>query len=896
MQIIATHNSLDFDALAAAFAVFKLNPSARIALNSPVLGNMRDFLTLHRNNLPLVPIKHLKNKTAEISKIFLVDCQHIQRLDPVIQQLIKEGVSYTIFDHHEFDDSKDSLGNNAQTDSLIECVGAATTLLVEQIQIKGISLNTFEASLLALGIYEDTGALTYATTTYRDAECVTFLLKQGADLHLVNEYMRTKFTADQQELLEQLVSHVRIINVSGNRVAVSAARCEGYVDGLATLTRKLMEVESAIATFTAVYMRDRIYLVARSDSPAINVRDIVRLYEGDGHHGAASAVIKPNKKNDATPASILNYIEEFLQKNIEPELTAAQIMTVQTKMILPSVSMQEAGKIMIRHALDGLLVAEEGKILGVIAKRDVDQAQHHKLEHAPVSGFMSRPVIAVKPDTPLSEIQKILTSNNIGRVPVLDNSGNLLGLISRSDMLQALFSKSKYGQSLSSAEDRYGAEQINISVEPNKIVRVSKNPLQVLDINDLWLYKTIGNTAASLNMTAYAVGGSVRDMMLGLKNFDQDFVIEGSAIDVAEKLIKENPDKFSIISKHERFQTATLHYICNAAKHTIDLSTARQEFYEYPAALPTVEPSLLKEDLFRRDFTINTLALSLAPENFGALINYFSGLEDLQHGTVRVLHQFSFIEDPTRILRAARFASRFAFSIDQNTAQLASHAIEIGIFDNLAGVRMKEELRLILESDYRLAALEILSKLGARLRYLDEELQYGLEQRKYLRRAQQLLQHYHMNKEEAWLVYLGLLLSRLPHARLDNVLARLHLSADAREHIVRGLSIDEQLLRLGRNPKRSQIYSVLHSNHDVSLAIAASLSSPGSPVRRSIKLYLEELKKVKTDLAGQDLLKLGFKEGRELGKLLQSLLAAKLDQIVQNEQEELAFIQKERAH
>lgn len=891
MQIVATHNSLDFDALAAAFAITKLNPTARIALCSPILGNTRDFLTLHRNNLSLVPMKHLKDKTKEINKIFLVDCQHMQRLDPVIQQLIKSGIPYAVFDHHEFDDNKNGLGVNAQTDSIIECVGAATTLLVEQIKNRGIKLNSFEASLLALGIYEDTGALTYSNTTYRDAACVTFLLQQGADLQLINQYMRTKLNESQQSLFEQLVSHARVVNMSGNRVAFSAADCDEYVDGIAVLTRKLMEVESADATFAAVYMRDRIYLVGRSDSSFINVCDVARLYGGDGHPGAASAVIKPIDKNNPAAAAILNNIEEFLQKNVQPELTAVQIMTVPAKMILPSVSMEEAGKIMIRHDLDGLLVAEGGEILGVISKRDVDQAQHHQLEHAPVSGFMSRPVITVKPGTTLSEIQSILTTNNIGRVPVLNSAGKLLGLVSRSDILQALFSKSPFVHQISSTNDALSETE---DIEEVRTLQHLHDPLESLDAETLWLYKEIGSVSAALNMTAYAVGGSVRDMLLGFQNFDLDFVIEGSAIAVAEKLVKAHPDKFMTTSKHERFQTATLNFL-GTENRLIDLSTARQEFYEYPAALPTVEPSLLKEDVFRRDFTINTLALSLDPNNFGKLINYFNGLEDLALGTVRVLHQFSFIEDPTRILRAARFASRFNFCIDQNTAQLASHAIEMGIFDNLGGVRMKEELRLILESPSRLEALEILSKLGAKLRYLDEELEYDVEQRKLLRRAQQLLSRYPLNKHDNWLVYLALLLSNLSSVRLENVLAHLHLASEARDSIARGLAIDEQLLRLGKNPKRSQIYAVLHMNNNISLAIAASLSAPGSPARRAIKLYFDELKEIKTDLDGEDLLKIGFKEGRELGKVLQSLLRAKLDQVVHNRQEELAFIKGELA-
>ncbi len=886
MQIVVSHTNLDFDALAAQFALTKLNPSARIALCSPVLGNIRDFLTLNRHRLSLVPMKHLRGKEKEISKIFIVDNQHLARLDPIIQDLINAGVPYAIFDHHEFDER--GMGVNAQTDSIIERVGACTTLLVEQIQNKGIKLSPFDSSLLALGIYEDTGALTYATTTYRDAACVTFLLRNGADLHVISEYMRTKLNEQQQALFEELVSRARIVDLGGRRIVFACTTCPKYIDGLAILTRKLMEVESADASITAVHMRDRIYLVGRSDTPSVNIQELAKIYGGDGHHGAASAVIKPGWGQKIQPVEIIDHIEEFLRNNMQPELTARQIMDTSAKMILPSVSMDEAGKIMIRHDLDGLLIADQEKILGVISKRDVDQAQHHGLGHAPVLGFMSRPVIAVKPDTTFSEVQSILICNNIGRVPVLDESGRLLGIVSRQDILHTLFNTSAPFHSEQIAQ----SESIEKSIQTQSRHKLHE-PLAALDKDNLWLYRELGKVAAQLDMKAYAVGGSVRDMLLSLANFDLDFVIEGSAIALADKLIEKYPDKFIISTKHERFQTATLIFIASekgSEKRLVDLSTARQEFYEYPAALPTVEPSLLKDDLFRRDFTINTLALSLYPQDFGALLNYFNGLEDLQSGIIRVLHQFSFIEDPTRILRAVRFASRFAFSLDDNTAQLASHAIEMGIFDNLAGVRMKEELRLILESPTRLDALEILSRLGARLRYLDEELEYGPEQRKLLRRAQQLLSRYPVKTQENWLVYLALLLSQLPLARLENVLARLHLSSEARTSIVRGLAIDEELLLLGKNPKRSEIYEALHTDNEIALAIASSLSSPGSPVRRAIRLYYEELKDIKTSVSGEDLLKMGYKEGRELGQILQNLLNAKLDQIVHNRQEELDFI------
>ena len=779
MQIVSSHNSLDFDALASQLAVTILYPSARMAISSPVLGNIRDYLTMHRSQLPLVQMKHLRGE--ELSKIFIVDCQHIDRLDPVIQELIEQGTPYSIFDHHQLDPQ--ALGTKAQSDSIIDCVGACTTLLVEKIRKEKIKLTPFQATLLALGIYEDTGCLTYTRTADRDAAAVSYLLESGADLPVINEYMRPKLTDAQQDLFQKLITDARIVNLSGNRLVFAAAACVEYIDGLATLTRKLLEVESANAAITAVFMRDRLYLVGRSDTEAIDVSQVMKLHGGGGHPGAASAVVKwagliesdffhegrkrkykgehqlevgKDLAND-----ILAKAEEYLGKHIRPEPTAAQIMSMPAKMILPSVSMEEAGKIMIRYNLDGLLVVENGQVLGVVSKRDVDQAHHHKLGHARVSGFMSRPVITVEPGTPFSDIQSIMVRHNIGRLPIMSKDGQLLGVVSRSDVLRILFDKSSAGESLNTKTTQVklpGAElsgsTLSLPGEYRQIYNMNEQ-LAGLDSETLWLYRQMGAMAAQLNMVAYAVGGSVRDMILGQKQFDLDFVIEvlpnaageSSAISLAEKLAATYPDKFKLINKHERFQTVAISFLAEEER-LVDLSTARQEFYEYPAALPSVEPSILREDIFRRDFTINTLALTLNPDNFGTLIDYFNGLQDLQLGIIRVLHQFSFVEDPTRILRAARFAGRFGFRLDDNTAQLARQAIDMGIFDNLAGARMKEELRLILELPSRLQSLDILSKLGARLRYLDQELEYGPTERKLLRRAEQLLKRHHIEKKK----------------------------------------------------------------------------------------------------------------------------------------------------
>jgi tRNA nucleotidyltransferase (CCA-adding enzyme) len=884
---------MDFDSLAAAFAVTKVHPAAKIALGYPLYGNVKRFVALYRSSLPVVQIKYVD--LTKVSRIYVVDCQHADRLDENARKLISGRfgkVDVVIYDHHEPDPG--GLAPLAHPDSVIDLVGSTTTILVDKLEKSAVTLTPFEATLLATGIYEDTGSLIYGGTRAKDALAVAYLLKSGADLHIVAENIRPKLTDELAELFEKLLDNARRLDVHGCRVVISHAREGKYIDGLATLTRKLLEVESADVAFSAVYMKDRIHIVARSDSNAFDVRKVVRDFGGDGHPGAASAVAK-----NADLDWVLDRIEELVWLNARPELTAKQLMTTPVRTVKPNISMDEASRIMLRYGLDGLIVADHDRIEGVISRRDIDQATHHKLGHAPVLGFMSKPVIAITPETPLSRIQEIIIKEDIGRLPVLDQSGKLLGLVSRHDVLEKLYGGHKAPAKVpvwASSQTGPGWEQIPSLRTARATVNLSSK-MHALDEESLWLCREIGKAAAEVNMVAYAVGGFVRDLLLDKPNFDLDFVIEGSAIEVGKKLAGKNPGRFEVISDHGRFQTAHL-YFHGEKRRDVDLSTARIEFYEYPAALPTVEPSKLEQDLLRRDFTINALAVCCNPDRYGELVDLFGGMQDLESRTIRILHAFSFIEDPTRLVRAARFAARLGFHIGERTFEQAQRAVSMGIFDDLGGVRMKDELKMILESDSRLIALDLLAQIGARLCYLDAHLEYTSRVRKCIRWAERLLHRYKVHEE--WVVYLGMLLSGLESNRVPAVLDRLHLSNAQKDIIVKGLEIPSRYPELFcaidrsqyETPKRSEIFSVLSGKPDESLAIAASMAVPGASIRRLIKTYLGELESTRLEVSGNDLIQLGVKQGPRIGEILRKLFDAKLDGEVTTKESELELAKK----
>lgn len=877
MEIVLAHSNMDFDALAAQFGVTRLHPGARMIPGHPLSSPIRNFLSIYREELPLAELQYLD--LSRVTHVYIVDTQSVDRLDVLARQLIVERqVPYSIFDHHQFDEN--GLGKGADNKSVIKAAGSATTIVVDELRRQGVHISPFEATLFAIGIYEDTGCLTYRGTSESDALCVAYLLAHGADLSQVDHFINPKLNEKQAELLTRLVRNSRQLEINGARIVLAHADCVNYLEGLATLTRRLLENGSAHAAVTVVRMRDRVHIVARSDSQLFDVRSLVREFGGDGHVGAASAVSKESVSN------LLEKVEAHLKSKTATEITAAQIMISPVRTITPVLSMDEAYRLMLRYGEGGLIVTENERVTGVVSRRDVDKALHHKLGHAPVRGFMSHPVVTIGGATTISQIQAIMVKEDIGRLPVLADDGKLLGLVTRRELLRTL-----YGAAVDNEDFGHSSSG---GVAANREPTEAGTPvsLEAMDEASQWLMKEIGKVAATHRMSVYAVGGIVRDLLLQSPTYDLDFVVEGSALKLAAALEKLYPARLQIIAKHERFQTATLLFHGDADRE-VDLSTARTEFYEYPAALPTVEPSSLEQDLFRRDFTINALAVCLNPDRYGQLVDFFHGRGDLEARLIRVLHQFSFIEDPTRIVRAARFAARFNFELEPRTHHQAERAIESGLFDDLGGVRLRQELKLILESRTRLQALDLLGKLGGNLRYLDSELRYDGFVRRHLRLAERLLERFAI--PESWLVYLGVLLARLPEERLDPTLDRLNLAQDEKVLIKQGLQL---ALGLGsgsaadqHNLRRSQIYDRLHGVRDRSLAIAAVLAQPGSGVRRAINVYLQELRQLKPSISGEDLLKMGVTEGPRIGEILNRLHLAKLDGDVKSDAEERDFVQ-----
>ncbi len=385
-----------------------------------------------------------------------------------------------------------------------------------------------------------------------------------------------------------------------------------------------------------------------------------------------------------------------------------------------------------------------------------------------------------------------------------------------------------------------------------------------------------GKVAVSQGQNLYLVGGVVRDLLLGKPNFDLDLVVEGDAIDLAHQLIQINQGK---ITTHPRFKTAKLQW----DKWSVDLATARSETYARPGALPSVKPGSLTSDLFRRDFTINAMAICLNPGRYGELIDLYGGRDDLEHKLVRILHEQSFTDDATRIWRGLRYEQRLNFHLERETLELLKR--DIPMLDTISGDRIRYELECIFGEERPEKVLRRAEELGVLLRLHPALRGNGWLAEKF-KQARQLTSP---NLPPIGL-YLALLAYRLSDKESEHLISYLRLSKPIAQTLRDSLSLKAKLKSLA-DPELtpSRIHHLLDGYS--SPAITANLLASDSPVaRQHIQLFLGKLRYIKPALTGNDLLRLGIAPGPQIKELLERLHEARLDGKVRSKQGEKELV------
>ncbi|MDF1541716.1 MAG: CBS domain-containing protein [Anaerosomatales bacterium] len=848
MELVVGHANPDFDAYAATAAATKLFPGSRGVFLGTQNSNVRAFHNLHEDFLEFVDLRGLD--LDSVTRLIVVDTRDAGRIGELGEVALRPDVDVIVYDHHP-----PAEGDLEGVDDRSLEVGATTSILVHEIHRQGIALTPLEASLLLLGVHEDTGSLTYPGTTAYDAEAVAYLMGAGADMEVLNQFLSRALDAEQLRLLEDLVGSLEVWDVHGQQVAVGVARAEEYVDSASVLTHYIVEDMGYRVAIAIVGMPGRLQLVARSRLHEVDVGEVMKRIGGGGHAQAASAAFRELD----TEAALL-HVREALEQVVRPPLKAKDILSAPVHTVQPDATMAEAATLMSSWGHGGLPVVEDDRIVGLVTRKDVDKAVRHRLSHAPVKGFMTREVVTVAPGDDLYTLENLLAAKGIGRLPVVSD-GALVGIVTRKDLLAAQHGDEYLDRRLPRARAR-STERFLASV-------TSLLPEEAHEA-----LHEIGRLAEEHGLRAHAVGGFVRDMLLGRRNLDVDIVVEGDGVAFAQAAAEALGARVKV---HRRFGTAVL--VLSKTLH-LDITSARTEYYTRPGALPTVERSSLRQDLFRRDFTVNAMAACVNAECFGAVADPFGGLRDLERGTLRVLHPLSFVEDPTRVLRAARFERRFGFSMDGATEDLARQAVEIGVIDEVSGARIREEMLDIIDEDAPSAVCERLDDLGVLGVLLPEgvaahqaiEALFGAE------RAYRTLADAFERAPRRSVSLVAALVADSGRQAGERWLRRMRFG---REYAESALVLAERSAFLGkrlkdrRKMRDSRLYRLLEPVPQE--ALVHLWASGDALARERVQRFVSVLSRIKPAVTGEDLIEMGLTPSPAFSGILAQALDARLD-------------------
>ncbi|OPY59044.1 MAG: CCA-adding enzyme [Pelotomaculum sp. PtaU1.Bin035] len=602
------------------------------------------------------------------------------------------------------------------------------------------------------------------------------------------------------------------------------------------------------------------------------VNDILGVMGGGGHNAAASATIKKSHVEE-----LAGQLMDAIRSNVRLPINAAAIMSSPVKTITPDTIIEEAGQVMLRYGHTGLPVVKDEQVLGIVSRRDVEKAAHHGLGQAPVNGFMTSNLVSVSPEVPAPVMRELMIEHDIGRLPVIKN-GKLVGIVTRSDVLRTL-----HGSGLHSGYQ---------AVKKGRAYQISSNNIQALmyrglPVEFMEVLKRSGDLASGMGCKVYAAGGIVRDLFLGIECLDIDLVVEGNGIELAEAMSKEYHGR---LRAHPKFGTAKILF---PDGRQVDVTTARVEFYQHPAAMPQVEMSSLQQDLYRRDFSINAMAVSLNRGSFGDVVDFFGGREDLERGLIRVLHNLSFIEDPTRILRAVKFEKRYHMNLESQTQMLIKEAIRNNMLARVSVERVWEELKYIFREPRPAPALARIIDLQ-----LWDFLFPGVESFKVKQvlsefsRSVKALRFWDLvEPDEPWMVYFLAILHSADWTTASKICRRYSLNKRQMDKAAAALGGWRGLLGKLQEPGditlselARQVMSVPKEVYPLILSYLIDNAS-----MRRFRQVLTVICYNKPSINGKDLRIMGYKPGPVFKRVLDAVWQARLDGMIRTRQEELSY-------
>ena len=912
--VITCHANADNDALAALVGALVLYPDAVLLFPGSQERQVQEFYDEVVE--PLYPcVSQRELDAAQVKRLVVVDTHLASRLPQVKKLLERDDLDIHVWDHHPLSDDE---GDDRLPAALMmdDKVGAVSTFIVEEIRRRRLDVTCEIATSLAGGIYGDTGSFVYSSTTTRDFDAASWLLSRGADLAVVSRLITRVMGREQLKALSSMLENTQARDIGGGVVmAISSMQTETFLEDFATLAPRIMEIEDCSVIFAIASMEDKVQVVGRSRTPLVDVGEICRRLGGGGHYYAASASVK-----DMTLPQVRDFLKMQASLIVNADENAGKLMTSPALGASERLTIGEAQALMIRYGLKAVPIFADGtqRCIGLLAQETAAKASSHGLAHIKVSMYMQRSFSVVPETAGIQELVDIMVGCQQRLIPVVgggDVQGMdeeereavlvtrpVVGVVTRTDIIRLFMGEN-------------GAHIPPVSRKARKERNLTSVMRKRLSAPCLDFLRMAGEIGHDVGASVYVVGGFVRDLVMdgkGLKwpDIDIDLVIEGDAMAFAHNLAIRLKGR---VREHREFMTAMLVFpaeslcadverhrrthLADSTEIKVDIATARLEFYTEPGALPQVERGSIKMDLYRRDFSINAMAVRLNPQVFGQLVDFFDGQEDIRNKRIRTLHALSFVEDPTRMFRAVRFEQRYGFRMGAQCERFMRNAIDdLHLIHHLSGSRICHELELMMEERNPYLGFRRMDELGL-LAEVHPLLAMNDEKRDMADRVRRVLEWYMRMylPEEPDLLMLMLiaLCRRAPAPDVESLLDRLQFS-DRRKRETMQVRSSIMAARSGMNQweKKKGSLSDLHrmlgrAPLETLLYLLAQEDNPEQHEKLTRYIYMG--RQMKPDVNGDDLKRLGVQPGPMIGRILNDVLTAKMDDESMSREDQLAL-------
>jgi tRNA nucleotidyltransferase (CCA-adding enzyme) len=858
--VILTHSGADLDAISSMFAAGKLYPGSFLIHPGSLDTTTQKMVALFGDTLRLIKVKELPNKVKQnIDRVIVVDTKIPERIGNGKEFIDKKGVEVIVFDHHP--ESPHDLQN---AKIIYKNYGSNTTILTELLKKKQVALTSIEATIIALGIYEDTGSFMFPSIRHNDFEAVAFLSLFGINMKIIRHFVSPFLSEKQLSLMEELISNMEEFSINGIKTIITHAKVKKYIPGISVVTHRLREIVDSDLLFVITETGKGTFITGRSNSPDYNVKNILFKFRGGGHTTAATAYIE-----NCNVEKIKRQLIEEIKNTSFPILKAGNIMSFPVKTIDAKTGIKEAFKIMARMGFSGLPVTEKNKPIGIISKRDIEKILLVESRNRPVKQYLTPNIVKVSVDSDIRKIEELMVINNVGRVLVEKNE-KIVGIISRSDLLKAFYAANAVSN----------ANLFSKAAIPSReeVVSFIKNSFSK-DILDLFML--FGEVAEKTNQHIYIVGGAVRDLFLGKKSEDLDFVLDKSAVIFARELSKKI---LANIKLSPEFEAAHLKF----KNYSFDFSTTRREYYEGSSLLPKVEFASLKDDLKRRDFTINALAVSINKEDFGRIFDFFNGFNDLKNKTLRVMHGLSFIEDPSRLLRAIKYESKFGFTLSQNTKQLFINAVNLHVLKARKSQRIIGELLELLSAEYAPVAILKMAERGVLYDFFGIK-KLSQKRKRAIVQSEEWITRFKVNR---LYTFLFLLLHGKKSSEISEKLRYLSIKSKITSNLILAEKIFKKLSKQLDKIEKVELFFTLKKV--LTPFIVGFILYVKEDRRIKLIDYIEYLQYTKPELTGKELKALGISEGKQYTEIFNTLTALRIEGKVKTKEDEINYILKNK--